>query len=55
MTTLDDFVMVVPAIINRVEAVMSNNGSKYSRWVEEKKKAVANRLTTLEDLICVTC
>ena len=29
MTTLDDFVMVVPAIINGVEAVMSNNGSKY--------------------------
>ena len=30
--------MVVPATVNRTEAVMSNNGNKNWRWVEEKKE-----------------
>ena len=28
MTTLADFVMIIAAKVNRIEAVMSNNGNK---------------------------
>ena len=38
MITVVDFVMVVPATVNRTEAVMSNNGNKNGRWVVEGKK-----------------
>ena len=33
MATLADLVMIVPPIVNRIEAVMSNNGNKNCRWV----------------------
>ena len=38
MATLADLVMVVPPIVNKIEAVMSNNGNKNGRWVVGGKK-----------------
>ena len=43
MTTLADFLKEIPAKVNRIEVVISNNGEKKLKVGGRKEKTVANR------------